>query len=86
MKISGFIKELETQHCPKEAIAALVWLVEDVIERAEERGISIHEGQAREILEYIQADIPYDLGVFQRTLDTYTDEYLTAEEDCKGDF
>lgn len=57
-----------------EAIA-LIWHVDDVLERAQERGISLSRDEAKEILSGIEEHHDCEVGVSWTTIDVFLDEY-----------
>jgi hypothetical protein len=64
---------------PDEHIATAIWCEEDVLGRAEERGIKLNQHQAQEILDTIDSKQDCELGISWDTLDCYIDDELDGE-------
>lgn len=65
---------------PNEVVAVAIWCVEDVLARAEERGIKISKEQAEEILDEIDRKQDASLGISWDTIDAYLDDFKKREK------
>lgn len=54
-----------------DVVAVAIWCVEDVVERARERGIKVSKEQAEEILDKIDRKQDAGLGISWDTIDDY---------------
>jgi hypothetical protein len=62
----------------EEHIACAIWCEEDVLGRAEERGIKITREQVQNILDTIDRKQDCSLGISWDTIDVFTDEELAG--------
>jgi hypothetical protein len=58
-------------------VAVAIWQREDVIGRAEERGIKITDEQADDILDNIDRKQDCEYGISWTTIDCYLDDFKT---------
>jgi len=72
--VAEVIRKLSERYQPNEHIATAIWCEEDVIGRAEERGMSITKEQAQSILEQMDANHDAELGITWDTIDAGLDE------------
>jgi len=63
---------------PNEHIAVAIWGEEDVIGRAEERGITITQKEAQEILDSVDHKQDCSIGISWDVLDVYIDELVNS--------
>lgn len=56
---------------PDDVVAVAIWCVEDVIERAKERGKKLSKEQAEEILDTIDRKQDASLGISWDTIDAH---------------
>jgi len=68
------IEHLQKYYDRGDVIAAAIWGVDDVLERAKEREINVTEEQARNILELIHRRQDATLGITWDTIDCYLEE------------
>lgn len=65
---------------PGEAhLVMVLWLQEDILDRAEERGIGLSKKQADEILDLVERKQDACIGVNWNVLDCWTDDYLQGD-------
>lgn len=78
MKNVGTVKELilhlQKNYKPNEHVAAAIWAVDDVMERAKERKLSVTKHQAEEIIDTIEHRQDATIGITWITIDCYLDE------------
>ena len=65
---------LSRHYSPDEHVAVDIWCVEDVLERAEERGIKISRKEAEEIIDEIHKNQDATIGINWDVIDAYLDE------------
>lgn len=65
---------------PNEVVAVAIWCVEDVLERAKERGIKVSKEQAEEILDEIDRKQDASLGISWDIIDAYLDDFKKRED------
>lgn len=56
---------------PKEHVCVIIWSVEDVLERANERGMKISKGEAEDIIEEMEHRHDATIGINWDTIDSY---------------
>ena len=66
---------------PDEHVAVDIWCVEDVLERAEERGIKISRKEAEKIIDEIHRRRDSTVGINWVVIDAYLDEVEERGED-----
>lgn len=74
-KVSDVIEHLKGYQ-PDEHIATAIWCEEDVIGRAQERGLSVTREQAQNILDTIDHKQDCTQGISWVEIDIYTDAEL----------
>ena len=72
--VKEVIDWLSRFYSPDEHVAVDVWCVEDVLERAEERGIKISRKEAEEIIDEIHRKRDSTIGINWDVIDAYLDE------------
>jgi hypothetical protein len=82
--VADLTKRLNEQYKPDQHIAIAIWCEEDVIGRAEERGIKVTQEQAQRILDTIENKQDCEIGISWVELDIYTDAEL-EEAQAKTD-
>jgi len=65
---------LSRHYSPDERVAVDIWCVEDVLDRAEERGINISRREAEEIIDDIHKNTDATIGINWDVIDAYLDE------------
>ena len=72
-------ERLANYHKPDDLVAAAIWCIDDVMARAEERGITLTKAQADGILDLVDRKQDCEYGISWVTIDVFTDEYLATE-------
>jgi hypothetical protein len=65
---------IKGQYKPTEHICLIIWCVEDVIHRAEERGLQVTKQQTEEIIDEMEHRHDATIGVSWDTIDTYLND------------
>lgn len=73
--VRDLIAHLERHYHPDDTIAAAIWQVDDVRCQAHDRGMSISDERAAEILERIDAHHDACLGITWETIDHWLDHF-----------
>ena len=76
MIVKELIEHLQIHFNPDEPVVVHIWQVDDVLQRAEERELTLTIKMAEQVIRNIDRNIDCDLGVSWTTLDVYTDDYL----------
>lgn len=73
-QVKDVIDRLNRLYQPDEHIAVAIWCEDDVIERAQERNMTVTREEAREILSTIDSKQDCSIGINWDVLDVYIDE------------
>ena len=73
-KVKEIIDWISKIYNPDEHVAVDIWSVDDVLDRAEERGIKISRSQAEQIIDEIHKRCDATIGINWDVIDTYLDE------------
>jgi len=65
------VEWLENSYNPNEVLAVAIWSIDDVLERAKERDISLTKDQAENILSIIHRKQSAEYGINWNTIDIY---------------
>ena len=68
------IEHLRRSYKENQHIAVAIWCIEDVMERAKERGIKITEEQAEELIDRVDRKQDASIGISWDTIDCYLDD------------
>jgi len=68
------IDKLNRLYSPDDHVAVVIWTQEDVVERANERNMTISPAEAQEILDLMDRKHDCSIGITWDTIDVYLDE------------
>jgi len=72
--VKEIVNWLLRHYSPDEHVAVDIWCVEDVLERAEERGIKISRKGAEEIIDEVHRRRDSTIGINWDVIDSFLDE------------
>ena len=78
MRMEEFIKELQERYEPETEIVAVFWQKEDVIWRAEDRGLSLSDEKAGQIVEALESNHDACIGINWDVIDFHLDDLETV--------
>lgn len=81
--VNELIKRLRNTYKPDDVIVAHIWQPEDVIMRADERGIEITQEEAEDAILDIEHHLDCELGITWITIDCAIDNILEGREEVK---
>lgn len=77
MKVSELIRNLQEWHSPDDEVAVAIWVVDDVLNQANESGQVITENEATEILKIVDRMHDASIGINWDNIDCHIDMFVT---------
>ncbi len=74
MRMDKFIEQLQEQHDPETELVGVIWLKEDVIWRASDRGLTVSDEEASEVLEALANNHDACIGINWDIIDYHLDD------------
>lgn len=74
--VAEHCERLMRYYRPNTVIAAMVWLPEDAMERAKERGITLTQGEAETVIKETERRCDCTIGISWDVLDCHTDSVV----------
>lgn len=76
MKVSELIRNLQEWHSPDDEVAVAIWVVDDVLNQANESGQVITESEATEILKIVDRMHDASIGINWDNIDCHIDMFV----------
>ena len=81
MEVRTLIEHLQQRHQPDDVIAASLWVVDDVLARAAETGVSLTRAQAEEVLDLAEDKHDANIGISWDVLDVHIETIVHLSGD-----
>lgn len=73
MRVEDFIKQLQERYHPESEVVAVIWLGGDVIDRAGDRGLTLSDAEASQIVKAMERNHDACIGINWDVIDFHLD-------------